>query len=171
MCIGWMRIQFAFKPNQVWKGLKCSTSILVWTDLSMCSCVWPNHTHKMSYSLVNQPLLPCNNCLQYLMAGRRVWALTQGFHVNTTRDLGSSNWPIIFENTLAISRDCNEAVWRLSRPEIVTVLEESTISWVYKLCPKQTEAVLAFVCRYDVSVSPPKGTHSAEDITCSCPPR
>ena len=95
--------------------------------------------------------------------GLGTYARTHGFRVNTTRDLGSSNWPIRFENTLAISRDRNGAVWRLSRPEIVTVLEESTISWVYKLCPKQTEAVLAFVCRYDVSVSPPKGTHSAED--------
>ena len=97
-------------------------------------------------SLVSQPLLPRVDRLQYLTAGRRVWPLTHGFRVNTTRDLGSSNCPIRFENAFAISRDCNTAVRRL---------EEST-SRVYKLRPKQTEAVLAFVLGSDVSVSPPK---------------
>ena len=62
-----------------------------------------------------------------------------------------------------ISCDHNGAVWRLSRPEIATALEDSAISRVYKLHPKQTEAMLAFVCRYDVSVSPPKGTCSTEN--------
>ena len=36
---------------------------------------------------------------------------------------------------------------------MVTALEESAASPVYKLHPKQTEAVLAFVRGYDVSVS------------------
>ena len=54
--------------------------------------------------------------------------------------------------------------------EIVTALEESAISRVNKLRPKLTEAVLAFVCRYDVSVSPPKGTRIAENMSWSCPP-
>ena len=35
-------------------------------------------------------------------------------------------------------------------PEIVTALEKSAISRVSKLRPKQTEAVLAFVCGSDV---------------------
>ena len=43
------------------------------------------------------------------------------------------------------------------------MLEESATSPVYKLRPKQTEAVLAFVRGYDVSVLPPKGTCSAEN--------
>ena len=47
--------------------------------------------------------------------------------------------------------------------EIVTALEEPATSQVYKLRPKQTEAVLAFVHEYDVSVSPPKGTCRAEN--------
>ena len=115
-------------------------------------------------SLVNQPLLPCVHRLQYLTVGRRVCALTHGFCVNTTRDLGSSNCPIRFENVLVISHDCNGAVLRSSLPEIVTALDKSSISRFYKLCPKQTKAVLAFVCRYDVSLSPPKGTRSAENM-------
>ena len=101
-------------------------------------------------SLVNQPLLPRVDRLQYLTAGRRVWPLTHGFCVNTTRDLGSSNCPIRFENAFAISRDRNTAVRR------VTALEESATSRVYKLRPKQPEAVLAFVLGSDASVSPPK---------------
>ena len=101
-------------------------------------------------SLVNQPLLTRVNCLQYLTAGRRVWPLTHGFRLNTTRDLGSYICPIRFENAFAISRDHNAAVRR------VTELEESATSRVYKLCPKQTEAVLSFVLGSDMSVSLPK---------------
>ena len=46
----------------------------------------------------------------------------------------------------------------------MTALEVSATFGFYKLCPKQTEAVSAFVCRHGVSVSPPnKGTRSAEN--------
>ena len=41
---------------------------------------------------------------------------------------------------------------RYGESEIVTALEESATSQVFKLRPKQTEA---FVRGYDVSVSPP----------------
>ena len=57
-----------------------------------------------------------------------------------------------------ISHDRNGAVLR------VTALEVSATFEVYKLRPKQTEAVLAFVCRHGVSASPPKGTRSAENM-------
>ena len=50
---------------------------------------------------------------------------------------------------------------RYGESQIVTALEEP--SEVYKLRPKQTEAMLAFVREYDVSVSPPKGTRRAEN--------
>ena len=103
----------------------------------------------VSSSLVNQPLLLRIDRLQYLTAGRRVWALTRNFRVNTTKDFGSSNCSIRFENALTLSRDCDGAV------RSVTALEESATSPVYKLHPKQTEGVLAFVHGYDVSVSPP----------------
>ena len=52
---------------------------------------------------------------------------------------------------------------RYGESEIVTAIEESATFQVYKLCPNQTEAVLAFVRGYEVSVSPPKGTRSAEN--------
>ena len=47
--------------------------------------------------------------------------------------------------------------------ERVTALERSLLPPVYKLRPKQTEAVLAFVRGHDVSVSPHKGARSAEN--------
>ena len=65
----------------------------------------------LQYTQPRKPaLLPRVDRLPYLMAGRRVWALTHGFHVNTTRELGSSICPIRFENALAISRDPSGAV-------------------------------------------------------------
>ena len=45
----------------------------------------------------------------------------------------------------------------------MTALEVDATFGVYKLHPKQTEAVLTFVCRHGVSASPPKGTRSAEN--------
>ena len=140
--------------NQPAQGDACLLLYLLLFSSAFSFYCWKNFNKS---SLAGQPLLPRVDHLQYLTAGRRVWALTHSFRVNTTRDLGSSNCPIRFKNMLTISRDRNRAVRRL------TALEESATCPVYKLCPKQTEAVLAFVRGYDVSVSPPKGTRSAEN--------
>ena len=115
-----------------------------------CSCTLGTPCSYSTASLVNQPLLPRIDRLQYRTAGRRVWPLTHGFRVNTTRDLGSSKCPIRFENAIAISRDrTNAAIRRVTA-------QESATSRVDKLRTKQTEAMLAFVLGSDVSVSPPK---------------
>ena len=52
---------------------------------------------------------------------------------HSTRDLGSSNCPIRFENAFAISRDRNGAV------RSHTALEEPATSQVYKLRPKNRQ--------------------------------
>ena len=136
------------KSKIIWRIANTSGSACRWRR---GGCIWLIsccQLFRVNTSLVNQPLLPCVNRLQYLMAGRRVWALTHGFHVNTTRDLGSFNCPIRFENVFMISRDRNGALWR------VTALEESVTSQVYRLSPKQTEACwllsLSMTCLFNL---------------------
>ena len=102
---------------------------------------------QLMVSPVNQPLLPRVNRLQYLTAGRRVWALTHGFRVNNTVVQSDLKTHLCYHVII---------IAQYRKSTLVTVLEKSATSIGYKLCPKQTEAVLAFARRHDMSVSLPK---------------